>query len=399
VRRWLVLVVVVAVLGGRASAGLAAGFEAHFTDRSYGPGDRAILVVSGASSASVQIFHAGPEQTRTTRDDVMNGVPVGDARRVRAGAVPISIRHWPPGLYFARVSGPGRTTFAPFVLRASPIFRPRVAVVLPTNTWQAYNLRDDDGDGVPNSWYASEAVATVSLARPYARRGVPPYFRRYDVQFLRWLARSREDADFLADDDLEAVRTPAALAARYDLLVFPGHEEYVTPRVFDLVEGYRDRGGNLAFLSANNFFYRVLRAGATITRADRWRDLGRPEASLVGAQYVDWFQNVYPNRPYVVTGARRAPWLFRGTGLADGDRFGLYGIEIDARTAASPLGTQVLATIRDAFGPGKTAEMTYYTTPAGAKVFAAGVLNFGGSALVPPVPRLLRNLWAHLSTP
>jgi hypothetical protein len=219
------------------------------------------------------------------------------------------------------------------------------------------------------------------------------------VQFLRWLARSGESADFLADDDLEAIRTPAGLAARYDLLVFSGHEEYVTPHAFDLVQGYRDRGGNLAFLSANNFFYRVLRSGGAITRAGRWRDLGRPESALVGSQYVDWFQNLYPNRPYLVTGARRAAWLFRGTGLADGDRFGLYGIEIDARTGASPPGTQVLATIPDAFGPGKTAEMTYYTTPAGAKVFAAGVLNFGGSALVPPVPRLLDNLWAHLSAP
>jgi N,N-dimethylformamidase beta subunit-like, C-terminal len=195
------------------------------------------------------------------------------------------------------------------------------------------------------------------------------------------------------------VSTPAALAARYDLLVFAGHEEYVTPHAFDLVEGYRDRGGNLVFLSANNFLYRVFRSGSSITKTERWRDLGRPEASLVGIQYVDWFQNVYPNRPYVVTGVRRAPWLFRGTRLGDGDRFGLYGIEIDARTPASPPGTQVLATIPDAFGAGKTAEMTYYTSPRGAKVFAAGVLNFGGAALVPPTPRLLENLWARVSVP
>jgi hypothetical protein len=387
------------LLGGHASSAAAAGFEAHFTERSYGPGERARLVVAGVRRATVQIFRSGPERTRTTGDSTMNGVPVNDPRRVGSGAVAVAIRHWPPGLYFARVSSGARRAFAPFVLRASPLFRPRVAVVLPTNTWQAYNLRDDDGDGVPNSWYASDAVSSVTLARPYYLRGVPPYFRRYDVQFLRWLARAGHAADFLADDDLDSIRTPAALAARYDLLVFSGHEEYVTPHVFDLVAGYRDRGGNLAFLSANNFFYRVLRSRGVLTKSGRWRDLGRPEAALVGAQYVDWFQNVYPNRPYVVTGVRRAPWLFRGTGLADGERFGLYGIEIDARTAASPPGTQVLATITDAFGPGKSAEMTYYTTPGGAKVFAAGVLNFGGSALIPPVPRLLENLWAHLSAP
>jgi hypothetical protein len=74
---------------------------------------------------------------------------------------------------------------------------------------------------------------------------------------------------------------------------------------------------------------------------------------------------------------------------------GSYGIEIDARAPESPPGTQVLATIRDAFGPGRTAEMTYYETAAGSRVFAAGALNFGGSAERWPVRQLLENLWAR----
>jgi hypothetical protein len=59
----------------------------------------------------------------------------------------------------------------------------------------------------------------------------------------------------------------------------------------------------------------------------------------------------------------------------------------------------VLARIPDEFGPGKSAEMTYYTTAAGAKVFSAGVMNFGGSALWPPIRTMVANLWAHLSVP
>jgi hypothetical protein len=43
--------------------------------------------------------------------------------------------------------------------------------------------------------------------------------------------------------------------------------------------------------------------------------------------------------------------------------------------------------------------MTYYETPAGAKVFAAGALNFAASAAQPPVSTLLENLWEHLSVP
>ena len=51
------------------------------------------------------------------------------------------------------------------------------------------------------------------------------------------------------------------MRAAYDLIVFPGHTEYVTRRMFDLIQGFRDLGGRLIFLSANNFFRRVDRSG------------------------------------------------------------------------------------------------------------------------------------------
>jgi hypothetical protein len=43
--------------------------------------------------------------------------------------------------------------------------------------------------------------------------------------------------------------------------------------------------------------------------------------------------------------------------------------------------------------------MTYYETARGAKVFAAGTLDFGGSVMTWPVRRMLDNLWARLSMP
>jgi hypothetical protein len=43
--------------------------------------------------------------------------------------------------------------------------------------------------------------------------------------------------------------------------------------------------------------------------------------------------------------------------------------------------------------------MAYYTTPAGAKVFAPGSLDFGGQAEIPPMPTLLENLWKQLTKP
>jgi hypothetical protein len=43
--------------------------------------------------------------------------------------------------------------------------------------------------------------------------------------------------------------------------------------------------------------------------------------------------------------------------------------------------------------------MTYYATAAGAKVFAAGALNFAASLDQPEVAQLVENVWDRLSLP
>jgi hypothetical protein len=176
----------------------------------------------------------------------------------------------------------------------------------------------------------------------------------------------------------------------------------VTRHEYDLIRNYRDLGGNLAFLSANNFFWEVQLQGRTLRRTRLWREMGRPESSVLGAQYRA-NDDGRRQKPFVVRSASTAPWLWAGTGLGDGATFGQelggYGIEIDAATTFTPLGAIVLAEIPDVFGPGLTAQMTYYETPQGAKVFAAGVIDFGGSSTLPAVRRMLENLWARLAAP
>ena len=101
--------------------------------------------------------------------------------------------------------------------------------------------------------------------------------------------------------------------------------------------------------------------------------------------------------------AAAAPWLWEGTGLSEGSTFGEFvggfGTEIDATTRDSPPGTIVVAEIVDIFGPGITAQMTYYETPSGARVFSAGALDFGGSVTFWPMRRMLENLWRRLAVP
>ena len=382
---------------GNASAGLTvkppnAGVQAAFARSSYAPGAEATLLLRGtAPSLRLQFFHAG-----YGADKPMQGNPVSPAREVihASGRVQLQIGDWPSGLYYVRVDTPGRGTWdAPFVLRPHRLGEHRVAIVLPTNTWQAYNFEDGD------SWYLSSSVDTIELDRPYVAAGVPPHYHGYDRGFIRWLALHGKQADFLSDADLDTVASGDVLAHAYDLIVFPGHEEYVTEHELDVTQRYRDLGGNLALLSANDFFYKVVKQGDEMHGRWRWRDLGRPEAALVGAQYVDWNHDYYKNVPYHVTRTAVAPWLYRGTGLHDGSTFGVYGIEVDAMAPSSPKGTKVVAGIPNIFGPGKSAQMTYYATARGAKVFSAGVMNFGGSALWPQVRTMIGNIWTYLSVP
>ena len=383
------------------------GIDAGFTRRSYAPGESAELrLATDARSLRLQVFaYRSPgrpsEQDVRTSGLAMTGpIPVDwSAHRNRPALLRVvRAGDWPSGLYFLRaVAADGRTGYAPFIVRPRRLGTERVGVVLATNTWAAYNFEDADGYGWGDSWYVTGRHRNVDLQRPFLDFGVPFRFRDWDLEFISWLNRTGKRVDFLSDDDLERL-SGAELARRYDLLVFPGHEEYVTKAAYDAIERFRNAGGNLAFLAANNFYRRVTRQSELLVRGPLWRKLGRPEAALVGVQYIG-SNHGGKQAGYEVTGAALAPWAFTGTGLADGDVFGRYGIEIDARTAASPRAIQLLARIPELLGPGRSAEMTYYETPAGAKVFAAGALNFAASLGRPEVARLLENVWARLSVP
>jgi hypothetical protein len=384
------------------------GIDAGFLRPSYAPGELAELkVATDAKSLTFQVFAYGGGAFPSVRDARTSGEAMTAAARVDWSAhrdAPALIRvvrpgNWPSGLYFLRVTADdGRVGYAPIVVRPPAVGRYRVAVVLATRTWQAYNFEDANGDGWGDSWYVSGRQRSVDLTRPFLDFGIPFRFHDWDLTFLTWLQQTGKQVDYLSDQDLDGVASGDALAHAYDLVVFPGHEEYVTEHELAVITRFRDLGGNLAFLAANDMFWHVRVDGPLMTKVGLWRDAGRPEAALVGARYVGSNHGAV-QKPFVVTGALKAPWFFAGTGLADGATFGRYGIEIDAEARSSPSGTIVLARIPDLLGAGKSAEMTYYETAGGAKVFAAGALNFAASATQFPVSTMLENLWGRLSKP
>jgi hypothetical protein len=376
--------------------------EAAFRRESYRSGSVAELVIfsTHVRNVSVQLFHAGTEEGRILPRDEMHGTPVSPVRKLgvvrRKQGIWVPIPSSPSGLYFAKLTGAGqRVGYAPFILRPRRLGERRVAVVLPTLTWQAYNRRDDDRDGRADTWYADPTVKWVLLSRPFDQRGVPPNYKYYDQPFLRWLIATNRAVDYLAQSDV-ARANGRRLATAYELLIFSGHHEYVTSREYDAVEGFRNRGGNLMFLSANNFFWKTVIRGNLMSRVAKWRDVGRPEAALIGVQYIGNDDGTHRDA-YHVRDAEGARWLYEGTGLTHGSTFATgFGIEIDKKAPSSPRSVRVLAELPNLFGPGKTAQMTYYEK-AGARVFAAGSFGLAGNIWLSPVDVMMENLWAHLA--
>lgn len=373
---------------------------AFFPKESYAPGSTAQLQIADkASELKVQIFRAGTSFHRIPASDVMTGLPVTPARSIGAATgtrtVPVRLGNWPSGLYYAQLTAPSdRVGYATFVLRPKRLGEHSVAIVLPTQTWQAYNFRDDNHDSVPDTWYA--AGDTAPLSRPFLNRGVPPHYKQYDARFLGWTYLTHHEADFLSDAELNGA-SGAALRKAYRLLIFEGHHEYVTQHEYTAVKQFRDLGGNLIFLSANNFFWKIQIADGMMTRVAKWRDLGQPEAALIGVQYYRNDMGEHRGSWIVRPAAKKLPWLIGGTGLNIGMPFSSGGIEADDVTSASPRNVRVVAAIPNLYGDGRSAEMTYYETPQGAKVFAAGAFTIAGAVWQGHVRQMMENLWQWMS--
>ena len=137
------------------------------------------------------------------------------------------------------------------------------------------------------------------------------------------------------------------------------------------------------FLAANNFFWQVRRDGQAADEGGALAQASAGPRRRSSASSSSQATTAAGRRAYVVARVRRG--RSRGPASGTGTTSAATGIEIDARSPESPPGTQVLASIPNLMGPGRTAEMTYYETPAGAKVFAAGTLNFAASIGDPAV--------------
>ena len=128
------------------------GIDAGFTKRSYAPGETAELrLATDARLLRLQVFAYQSPGRPSEQDVKTSGLAKTGPIRVDWRAHrdrPALLRvvragDWPSGLYFLRATAAdGRVGYAPFIVRPRRLGANRIAVVLATNTWAAYNFAD-----------------------------------------------------------------------------------------------------------------------------------------------------------------------------------------------------------------------------------------------------------------
>lgn len=253
-----------------------------------------------------------------------------------------------------------------FVVRPSAAAAPApILYKLPLLTYHAYNT----GDGVPldarlgtgqwclyNTPPADELPGTipasVSLHRPGGGSGGMPYdmalnpdpfdpvprqtFQHWDARFVSWLEQQGYQVDYCTDVDLHRDGVDQLFAHR--LLVSVGHDEYWSDAMRAALDGFVSAGGNAAFFSGNTCWWRVVfHDDVTFSRVGYWHQTQAPENTSIGVSFRNGGERDRDDHPvpvgYQVQHADH--WVYRGTGLGDGDQFGasrdeyLIGYECD----------------------------------------------------------------------
>jgi hypothetical protein len=411
------------------SAGAAAGLDV-FADRvSVLPGESVGLYISVARPAPVVLRAlrvgwyggAGARQVWQGRASAVTQPPgrvltapladAGGVRDTRAVVAPwrpttmLDTTGWPQGDYLLRVDAAGISRYTLLTVRSRSA-RGRMLVLAAPMTWQAYNTWGGRSlYGAGDRVFAHRSYA-VSLDRPYSDGYGSGRFLTYDAPVVRLAERLGLPLAWATDYDLalhpELLDGAAAV-------VIPGHAEYWTGPMRDVVTAATARGTNLAVLGANTAYWRVRLAGRAVAlAASPQRRDGTPRvivgpkqasadplaASDPGGATARFRDPPAPRREEALTGMRydcfpaEADWVvadptwwgYAGTGVTSGERLrGVVGPEADRvyPGPGRPESEQVVAYTRYSCGGHETAHTgVYWVTRGGGGVFAVGTMRW-----------------------
>lgn len=344
-----------------------------------------------------RVWSGGPWQVR--RQAPCTRVPV--TARVEcnwqdAFTIPIPTDgSWLSGLYVVKVWRPDRfMRFTPFVVRdrrkADLLYTPNFTTYQAYNTYGGESLYSDDSRQMP-----SGRAWEVSFDRPYqAMEGTGKTFY-LDQPLVRFLERHGYDVTYATQ--LDFVRFPDLLKD-VSVFVHGGQDEYWPAQERDQVDAALARGKlSLVYFGANGAYWRIRLlpdAQGTSLRTiacyksephkdpvpystTRFRDPPEVHAEnlLFGSMYEGWLFFGYP-----LAVGDASHWLFKGTGLKQGDVLpGLVGFEYDRAFPDEPRYPQGASVsfkspVVSAEGLPSYSTAVDRTLPSGRLVFSAGTI-------------------------
>jgi hypothetical protein len=307
---------------------------------------------------------------------------------------------WVSGIYLVKLalSSPAKESYIVFVVRDDTRNAP-ILFQSSVNTYQAYNEWGGSSLYTTNASGSTKTGVKVSFNRPYWRNfGAGDFYSSfqgapgYEIQMVRWLERQGYDLTYATDVDTH--ENPST-AQNHEVFLVVGHDEYWSRPMRTNVTTALNNGVHLGIFAANVLYWQVRFEPSSTGVADRtmvsykelaandpttdsslvttlWRNLGEPEGALLGVQY-----NLYSAptvSDIVVTNASH--WLYNGTGVTNGTIFpNVEGYETDS--LYPPSGATVLAhSPYPLDNPQVYGDMTIYTAPSGANVFATGTIEW-----------------------
>ena len=285
----------------------------------------------------------------------------------------------PPGQYLIKLSNNLRAaTFVPFlVYGGAPSETTFISSVL---TWQSYNQWGGQSLYKGADGARETAAKVVTFDRPYDGDG-SGQFRYMEQPIVTMMEKIGMDINYVTD--LEVHNNPAVFETTKSIIV-GGHSEYWTIAMRDSIESAVGQGKNLVVFGGNTAYAITEVNGRNISGRTPYRDVLRPESTLLGSQYfaLGIKKDLISNNL----------WPFAGLGQ-DAVIKGIYGYEAD--TALGTVGPGVQVSARAAISPtekGYVAMSTYYNAPSGASV-----LNLGTNGWVCAMNN--RCPWGHTFDP
>ncbi|MBA2286472.1 MAG: choice-of-anchor D domain-containing protein [Ktedonobacteraceae bacterium] len=321
---------------------------------------------------------------------------------------------WVTGVYLAKLTAAnGKQSFIFFVVRNDGgheglVFQTSVTTYQAYNTWGGTSLYNNNTDG---KIYPYPHAMKVSFDRPFNpgdSNGAGHYFF-YEYKFVRWMESQGYDVTYTTNVDTDTNVNPLT---NHKAFLSVGHDEYWSKGMRDNVQNAISAGVNVAFFSANSVYWQIRFEANAAGVANRvevgykdfatdptvpgpgpdpmwhkndaivttyWRDstVNLPENGLLGVMYEEQVDQSYP---FVVQNA--SSWVYAGTGFVNGSSVpGIVGYEYDKvyNNGATPPGLVILGNspVVACCGLGNShANATLYTAPSGARVFAAGTIEW-----------------------